>query len=111
MGNLVTRFLSFDNLLGVGLARLIYYFGLVVICGGIVVGVLASFLTFAAGNISGGLMQLIAIPAVVLVILVLWRFICEIFVVLFEMNAHLSDLRNAVYSTPATPPDPNAPSF
>ena len=111
MANLVKRFLSFYTLLGVGLARLIYYFGLVVICGGIVLGVLASFLTFAAGNISGGLMQLIAIPAVGLVVLVLWRFVCEIFVVLFEMNAHLSDLRNAVYNAPAAPPDPNAPHF
>ena len=111
MQNLIKRFLSFDNLLGVGLARIVYYFGLVIICGLVVVIMLASILSFFGGNISGGVMQVIAAPAIGLVALVFWRFACEVFVVLFEMNQHLSDLRNAVYSTPPTPPDPNAPHF
>src|SRR5215813_10249597 len=97
MPNLIKRFLSFDTLLGVGLARIIYYFGLVVICGCIVIGLFMMIMTLAAGNISAAIMQVLAIPAIGLVCIVLWRFVCEIFIVLFEMNERLGDLRNAVY--------------
>lgn len=109
MPNLIKRFLSFDTLLGVGLARIIYYFGLVAICGGIVLGFLGTIMSLAAGNVSGAIMQVLAIPAVGLVAIVLWRFVCEVFIVLFEMNDRLGDLRNAVYGPPR--PDPNAPQF
>jgi len=110
MPNLIKRFLSFDTLLGVGLARIIYYFGLVAIAGGIVIGLFLVIMSIAAGNFSGAIMQMFAVPAIGLVAIVLWRFVCEIFIVLFEMNERLGDLRNAVYGPPRQP-DPNAPQF
>lgn len=111
MGSLIQRFLSFDRLMGVALVRVIYYFGLALICGGIVIGVMLGVMTLVA-DLGRGVVQMIAIPAVGAVVLMLWRFVCEVFVVVFEMNNHLHDLRDAVYGAPpASPPDPNAPHF
>lgn len=109
MPNLIKRFLSFDQLLGVGLVRIMYYVGLIGICAGIVIMWMMGFVTLTS-DIGGGVMQIIAVPAVGLVLLVLWRFTCELFIVWFEMNERLGDLRNAVYGAPPAP-DPNAPQF
>ena len=110
MQNLIKRLLSFDRLLGVGLVQIIYYFGLVCICGGILIGLLFALMRLMADP-GAGLMMMLAIPAVGAVVLMLWRFVCEVFVVAFEMNERLGDLRNAVYGAPATPPGPDAPHF
>ena len=109
MPDILKRFLSFDRLLGVGLVQIIFYVGLIGICGGILIGMMFAIVTLTS-DIGGGVVQLVAIPAVGAVLLVLWRFICELFIVVFEMNERLGELRDAVYGAPP-PPAPDAPQF
>ena len=108
MGGLLRRLWSFDHLLGVDLVKLIYYVGLIGIVAGAAIGMLFGLVTLTA-NLGAGVVQLIAIPAVAAVSIVYWRFVCEFFMVIFQMNDRLGDLRNTVMGVP--PVDPNAPEF
>ena len=110
MRDIFQRFWSFERLLGVGLVQVLYYFGLALICGGMVIGLVLGVMTLVSDP-GRGVVQMIAAPAVGAVVLVLWRFVCEVFVVVFEMNNHLHDLRDAVYSAPPTSPPADAPQF
>lgn len=109
MGGLLKRFLSFDHLLGVDLVKLIYYVGLIGIVASIAIGILFGLVTLTS-NIGGGFVQIVAVPAVGAVTIVYWRFACEFFLVVFQMNDNLRDLRNNVMGV-APAPDPNAPEF
>ena len=110
MGELIKRFWSFDRLLGVDLVKLIYYFGLAAIVVGIAIGMMLGVITLMS-DLGRGFVQIIAVPAVGAVVIVYWRFVCEFFMVVFQMNDRLGDLRDTVMGGAPPPPDPNAPQF
>lgn len=111
MQDIVRRFWGFDQLLGVGLVKIIYYFGLIGICAAIGIGLILAIMTLVS-DVGRGAVQMIAIPAVGLVALVYWRFLCEFFIVVFEMNERLGEIRDAARGYPAPAPvDPNHPAF
>ncbi len=109
--NFLKRFWSFDRLLGVDLVKLIYYFGLAAIVVGIAVGMMLGVVTMTSADLGQGFVQLVAFPVVGAVVIVYWRFLCEFFMVVFQMNDRLGDLRDTVMGTPPPAPDPNAPQF
>lgn len=94
MPEIVKRFLGFDTLLGVALVKVVYYLGLVIIVGSMVIGLFMLIMSVAAGNLDGALLQLISTPAIGLVALVYWRFICEIFLVQFHNHDRLIEIRD-----------------
>ena len=114
MQSIVGRFLGFDRLIGPVLVKIVYYVGaatIVVAVGGTIV---TAALTFAAGNIGAGVMQVIAAPAVGAVVLVYWRFLCELFMLAFLAYDRLGEVRDALHVATAqapAPPDPNHPAF
>ncbi len=115
MQSIIQRFLGFDRLLGPILVRLVYYFGamvIVVVTGfTMVMGLMALF----AGNVGAGVMQLVAAPAVGAVVLVYWRFLCELFMLAFLAYERLGEVRDlmriGVGAAAASAPDPDHPEF
>lgn len=114
MQSIIQRFMGFDRLIGPVLVKIVYYLGAVTILlvvGGVMV---SAVLSLVAGNIGGGFMQLIAVPAVGAVAFVYWRFLCELFMLGFRAYDRLGEIRDlmriAAGQAPA-PPDPNHPAF
>jgi hypothetical protein len=113
MQSFLRRFLSFDRLMGPVLVRLVYYFGaamIVVLTG---VNILMALITFGAGNIGGGAMQLIATPAVAAVVFIYWRFACELFMLAFLSYERLGQVRDLmrIAAGQTAQPYPDHPAF
>lgn len=94
MHTILLRFLSFDRLIGPALVKIVYYFGAGVIVLVTGFGMLMALLALGAGNIGSGLMQLLAAPAVGAVVLVYWRFVCELFMLAFLAYERLGEIRD-----------------
>jgi hypothetical protein len=94
MTSIVQRFLGFDRLLGPALVKIVYYFGLAVIIGFVGLTLAMGLLAMFAGNVGGGAMQLIAAPAVGIVVLVYWRFLCELFMLAFLAYERMGEIRD-----------------
>jgi hypothetical protein len=57
-------------------------------------GMLMALMALGAGNFGSGLMQLLAAPAVGAVVLVYWRFLCELFMLAFLAYERLGEVRD-----------------
>lgn len=110
MAGIFRAFLSFDTLIGPNLVRLVYYLAAAMIAcvslGGVLVGVFA----LVGGNVVTGLVQMIAAPLVGAVALVYWRFVCELFMLAFQANDRLGEVRDLMRRATGAP-DPNHPEF
>lgn len=94
MQEIVRRFITFDELIGPVLVKIIYWVGAGGIVCGIGLGMLMGVLSLAGGNFGGGFVQMIAVPAVGLVALVYWRFLCELFMLAFRTYERLGEVRD-----------------
>jgi hypothetical protein len=94
MQSILQRFLGFERLLGPALVKIVYYFGAGVIVVTASFGVIMALMAVFAGNLGGGVMQLIATPAVAAVALVYWRFLCELFMLAFLVYERLGEIRD-----------------
>ncbi len=86
------RLWSFDQLIGPPLVMIIYYVGLVGIAGMLLIHLALSLMRFAS-DIGGGFVMLVAGFAVGAVILVMWRFCCELAMVTFANHEMLLEIR------------------
>ena len=111
MNRIFQRIWSFDRLIGPVLVKIVYYVGFVIIAIGAVAGLSTALLAIVGGNIGLAAMQLLAVPAVALVALVYWRFLCELFMIGFLAFERLGEIRNLLAGAPASEPDPNHPQF
>ncbi|MBL8537751.1 MAG: DUF4282 domain-containing protein [Hyphomonadaceae bacterium] len=111
MGSIIQRFLGFDRLMGPMLVKIVYYVGAALIVLSGAAALLTAVLSFAGGNIGAGLVQLVAVPAVAAVVLVYWRFMCELFMLAFLAYQRLGEVRDAIRAATGAAPDPNYPSF
>jgi hypothetical protein len=113
MSDILQRFLGFDRLLGPVLVKLVYYVGAAVIVVSAVGALLTAIFSVMGGNLGLGLMQLLAVPAVAAVVLVYWRFVCELFMLAFLAYERLGEVRNSlrIATGEASAPDPNHPAF
>lgn len=109
MNTIVQSLLSFDRLLGPTLVKIVYFVGAAIILLGGVFALLTAIFSLAGGNVGGGLMQLLAVPAVCAVAFVYWRFLCELFMLAFLAYERLGEVRDAL--TGVHTPDPNHPQF
>ena len=113
MQSIVGRFLGFDKLLGPVLVKIVYYVGAFGIAAAVIGGVFSAIMSFFASNVSGAIMQLIAVPVVGAVALVYWRFICELFMLAFLAYDRMGEIRSLLSTAVGAPaaPDPNHPQF
>lgn len=106
MQEIIQRFWGFDKLIGPVLVKIIYYFTAAMIILAVVGGFFMALMSLIGGNLSGALMQIIAYPAVGLVALVYWRFLCELFLIAFSAHERLVEIRDRL-SAPAQHVPPN----
>ena len=93
MGDIVNRFMNFDKLIGASLIKIIYFVGLALI----IIGTLISMLGALAGlgnNPLAALGGFIIAPLFGVISLLFWRFICELYILLFRMSDDLRDIKN-----------------
>lgn len=110
MPSLLRRFLGFERLIGPTLVKLVYWVGLAAIVGATFFAIAAGLSAIFAGNLAGGLVQLVASPAVGATAVICWRFLCELFLLAFLAFDRLSDLRDLMRQAVGAP-DPNHPQF
>ena len=104
MSDLVKRFVSFDRLIATTLIKFLYWIGLAMIVLGVVVGMLGALGTMTQSFIAG-LGMLIGVPVAGLIGLLFWRFLMEIYIVIFSIHDRLGEIRDRLgRETPKTPP-------
>ncbi len=92
MDGIVSRFLTFDKLIATGLIKLLYWIGIVLILIGVVLGAFSGF----AQGLTNGLGTLVLAPIGGAIGIIFWRFICEIYIVVFGMYDRLGDIKKAL---------------
>lgn len=88
MNSLVSRFTSFDKLIATTLIKILYWLGI----AGIAIGVLGGIIGGFSGGFVPGLIALVVAPIIGLIGLIFWRFVCEIYIVIFGMYDRLGEI-------------------
>jgi len=94
MTDFLQRLMSFDRPIGPALVRIVYYVGAAVIVCAVAFTIIMGFGALFGGNAGGGVMQLIAGPAIGAVAFVWWRFLCELFMLAFMAYERLVEIRD-----------------
>ena len=90
---MLQQFLSFDKLIGTKLIKILYYLGLVGIALGGIGDLFGAIASMRSGFIEGLGALVVAIIGIIL-FLVFWRFMCEIYMLFFRMSDDLRDIKN-----------------
>ena len=90
MDGLVSRFTNFDKLIATSLIKFLYWAGLVFIALAVIVGIFGSFTQGFMAGIGG----LIACPIAGVIALLFWRFICEVYLVIFGIYDRLGEIKD-----------------
>lgn len=92
MNGIVSRFLTFDKLIATALIKIFYWVGIVFIALGVLGGIIGGF---GQGFLSGLGMVIVA-PIGGVIALIFWRFLCEVYIVVFGMYDRLGKIQEAV---------------
>lgn len=101
---MLNQFLSFDKLIGAKLITILYYLGLIGIALGLIAGVLSGLGTMVSFSFFGGIGLVIGSIIGAALGLLFWRFLCEMYMLLFRMADDLRDIKNAKGAPPVVPP-------
>ncbi len=96
---IVGKFLSFDKLMGEGLVKFVYFLGLAGIALGVIRQIFASFGMMGA-SFGAGFWMLLMAPIGGIVAVLFWRFICELYIVLFKLGNDMSQVRATLTAKP-----------
>ncbi len=90
---MISQFLNFDKLIGTKLIKVVYWLGLLGLC---LFGIGSVFASFAAmgSNIGAGLGTLLVAIITFIFGVIFWRFICELYLLLFRMSDDIRDIKN-----------------
>jgi hypothetical protein len=90
--NFVNMFLNFDKLIGTALVKFIYFVGLI----GIALGCLfIMFSGFQFGFLQG-IGMIVVGPILAVIYLLFWRFICEMWIVMFKISNDLGEVKKSL---------------
>ena len=90
---MISRFLTFDKLIGTTLIKVLYFLGLAGIAIFAIISILGGFAAMRYGLLQGlGAIVLALVGAVVGV--VLWRFMCELYLLFFRISDDIRDMKN-----------------
>lgn len=92
---MLNQFLTFDKLIGTKLITILYYLGLIGIGLGLIAGVLSGLGTMVSFSFFGGIGMIIGSLIGAAIGLLLWRFLCELYLLLFRMAEDLRDIKVA----------------
>ncbi|WP_417477050.1 DUF4282 domain-containing protein [Maricaulis sp.] len=93
MNDLIKRFTTFDKLIATSLIKFLYWIGLAGIALSVIVGIFGAIGAMTQSFLAG-LGMLIAVPLGGVIGLVFWRFICEIYIVIFGIYDRLGEIRD-----------------
>ena len=93
MGDVFNRFLSFETLIGAGLIKVIYFIGLVFIVIGTLLNMLGALGQLGHAPLAA-LGWFVFAPIAGVVAVLFWRFVCELYILLFRMSDDLRDIKN-----------------
>lgn len=88
MNDIISRFTTFDKLIATGLVKIFYWVGIVVI---VLAALVAGFSGFGRGFMTG-LGSLVLAPVFAVLGIVFWRFLCELYIVIFGMYNRLGEI-------------------
>ncbi len=91
---MVNQFLTFDKLIGSKLITILYYLGLIGIALGVLAGIFGGLGTMGY-SFFGGLGMVIGALIGGVIGLLFWRFMCELYLLLFRMAEDLRDIKAA----------------
>lgn len=91
---MLNQFLTFDKLIGTKLITILYYLGLVGIALGVIVGIFSGFASMGY-SFFAGLGAILAALIGGVIGLLFWRFICELYLLLFRMADDLRDIKTS----------------
>jgi len=97
MDSIFKRFFSFEKLIATGLIKFIYWVGII----GIGLFVIAAIFGGFSQGFGPGMGSLFGAPLIGAVSLLFWRFICEIYLVIFGIYDRLGNIQTAVGGGPA----------
>ena len=95
MSGIISRFLTFDKLIATDLIKVFYWIGM----AGIAISTLLAFLgAFAAfgQSFAAGLGMLIIAPIGGIIAVIFWRFLCEVYIVIFGMYDRLGAIQESL---------------
>ena len=93
MPDIIKRFITFDRLIATTLIKILYWIGLI----GIALGTLISMLGgvgMMTQSFAAGLGMFLASPIGGAIGLLFWRFIMEIYIVIFSIHDRLGEIRD-----------------
>jgi|SRR3990167_3560612 hypothetical protein len=100
---MASYFLSFDKLIGKQLIVILYWLGLIGIALGALAGVFAG-LGAMRYSFLGGLGSIVVAIIGAAVGVLFWRFMCELYLLLFRMSDDLRDIKNMKSGTTTVGP-------
>lgn len=92
MDGVVSRFMSFDKLIATGLIKVLYWIGIVLIALGTIAGMFGGF----AQGFGSGLVSFIVAPVGGVIGLIFWRFLCEVYIVIFGIYDRLGNIETSL---------------
>lgn len=104
MSGIVSRFFSFDKLIATGLIKVFYWIGVVFIALGTLIGMFSGF----GQGVVQGLGMLVLAPIGGIIGLIFWRFLCEVYIVIFGMYDRLGNIQEALGAGKAKADEPPA---
>lgn len=88
MNSIISRFTTFDKLIATGLIKVLYWVGVAAIA---ILVLRGAFSGFGNGFVSG-VGTIIVAPIGGLIALLFWRFLCELYIVIFGMYNRLGEI-------------------
>jgi len=95
MSDFIKRFTGFDKLIATSLIKILYWIGLIGILLSTVIAMLGGLGTMTRGFVMG-LGTFVAAPIFSLIGLLFWRFIIEVYIVIFSIHDRLGEIRDKV---------------
>lgn len=89
----VSDFVGFEKMIAVTVVKVLYWFGLAAIIIGGIVSIFGSFSTMGY-SFSMGLGQFLLTLIGIAVAFILWRVLCELYIVVFSMHDRLGEIRD-----------------
>lgn len=93
MGGIIKRFTSFDRLIATTLIKILYWIGLIGALVFVVIAMLGGLFNMTQ-DFFAGLGVFVGAPIAGAVYLLFWRFLMEVYIVIFSIHDRLGEIRD-----------------
>ncbi|MCC5996060.1 MAG: DUF4282 domain-containing protein [Oceanicaulis sp.] len=97
MPDFIKRFLSFDQLIATTLIKILYWIGLIGIAAGVLFSMIGGMVAMTQ-DFAAGFAAFVGAPIVGVIGLLFWRFVMEVYIVIFSIHDRLGEIRDKIGS-------------